>query len=423
MQEDFLHYLWQFKKFNTALLKTTNHEDVVIKTVGTHNLNSGPDFFNAQLKINHQDWAGNVEIHVKSSDWYVHNHEIDPAYDNVILHVVWEHDVEVFRNDKTVIPTLVLKNYTQENTLNNYKVLFAKTKQWINCENDFKNIDAFIIDGWLERLYIERLERKSLEIDALLKASKNNWEAVLFKMLAKNFGSKVNGDAFFSMANGIEFAVVRKLSKDQKLLEALFFGLTNLLHVSVTDNHTEILQKEYHYLSRKFKIDAQGVVKSQFFRLRPANFPTIRLSQLAGLYSGRQNLFSKIIDIQSLPEFYTLFQVTASTYWDTHYTFGKVSSQRKKTISKSFIDLLLINTIIPLKFSFAKFEGKLIDASLLNLIANIKSEKNSVVDQFNKLKKVSNSALQSQGLLQLKNEYCSKNKCLKCAIGSKLLNK
>lgn len=423
MQEDFLHYIWQHKKFDVNSIKTTNNEAVSILSVGQHNLNSGPDFFNGQLKIENQTWAGNVEIHIKSSDWYVHNHENDKAYDNVILHVVWEHDTDVFRKDNAVIPTLELKSFIDKKALTNYQALFSKSKTWINCENDFSSIDDFTIQNWLERLYFERLERKSEDINGLLKRSKNDWEAVLFKVLAKSFGSKVNGDTFLSLANSIDFSIVRKLQSKQTQLEALLFGQANLLGNDVEEAYIIELIKEYKFLNQKFKLSNNGVSQIQFFRLRPSNFPTIRLSQLASLYHSQQNIFSKIIETNTLNDFYKLFSVSTSTFWETHYTFNKVSKQRKKGLTKSFIDLLLINTIIPLKFSYAKSQGKQIDDEIIKLISEIKSEKNSIIEKFNSLKKVSNSALQSQGLIQLKNEYCSKNKCLQCAIGSKLLNK
>ena len=423
MQEDFLHYIWQHKKFEASNLKTTKGETVSLVSVGQHNLNSGPDFFNAQLKVDLQLWAGNVEIHIKSSDWFLHNHEQDKAYDNVILHVVWEHDTEVFRKDNSTIPTLELKDYILKSALYNYQQLFTKYKKWINCENDFESVDDFKIQNWLERLYFERLERKSTDINQLLKTSKNDWEAVLFKMLAKNFGLKVNGDAFLSVANSIDFSIVRKLQNNQVQLEALLFGQADLLNEDIEDVYFQTLNKEYQFSKQKFTLANNNITAIQFFRLRPPNFPTIRLSQLASLYIKEQNLFSKINESNALEDFYKLFLVETSSFWESHYTFCKTSKKSKKKITKAFIDLLLINTIIPIKFAYAKFQGKQIDDSVVKLMQQIVSEKNSVIDKFNSLKKVSTSALQSQALLQLKNEYCDKNKCLKCAIGSSLLNK
>ncbi len=421
MQEDFLHYIWRFKKFELSNLKTTDNEIISIMSVGDYNQNSGPDFFNAQLKIDNQLWAGNVEIHVKSSDWFLHNHETDSNYDNVILHVVWEHDTDVFRKDNTRIPTLELKDYVSKEALKNYEKLFSKSQKWINCEQDFSSVDDFVINNWLERLYFERLERKSESIKQLLSNTKNDWEAVLFKMLAKNFGLKVNGDAFLSMANSIDFSMIRKLQSNQTTLESLFFGQSNLLEDEIQDAYYLKLANEYQFLKQKFKLSNQNVETIEFFRLRPPSFPTIRLSQLASLYNQNQNLFSKIIELKTVKEFYSLLSVETSLFWESHYTFNRASKSSKKKLTKSFIDLLLINTIIPIKFSYALHVGKQIDEDIINLVQEIASEKNSIIEKFESLKPVSASALQSQALIQLKNEYCNKNKCLQCAIGSAIL--
>jgi Protein of unknown function (DUF2851) len=422
MKEDFLHYIWKYKKFEILNLKTTLDETVNLVSVGQHNLNSGPDFFNAQLEIGEQLWAGNVEIHIKSSDWFVHHHEVDKAYDSVILHVVWEHDTEVFRKDNTPIPTLELKSMVSQEVLQNYKRLFSKTQQWINCENDFNQVDDFLLNNWLERLYFERLERKSDEIEILLKQSANNWEAVLFKLLTKNFGLKVNGEAFYSLSKSFEFSVLRKNQSKLLSLEALFFGQFGLLENDVQEHYVLELKSEYQFLSQKFMLSRQGVIPLQFFRLRPPNFPTIRLSQLANLYYKEHNLFSKVINASSLKEFYQLFSVSTSAFWETHYTFNKASKKTTKKVTKAFVDLLLINTIIPLKFSYAKHQGKMLNEEIVLLMQQLVSEKNSIINKFKTLKKVPTSALQSQALLQLKNEYCSKNKCLQCAVGNSIMS-
>jgi len=309
MQEDFLHYIWKYKKFALSNLKTTAQEPVAILQVGMHNHNTGPDFFNAQIKIADQLWAGNVEIHIKSSDWFLHNHEQDKNYDNVILHVVWQHDTEIHRKDNTVIPTLVLKDVVSKSALQNYQKLFSKKQKWINCENDFASVNSFVVSNWLERLYFERLERKSADIAQLLQSSKNNWEAVLFKMLAKNFGLKVNGDAFLSLASSIDFNVIQKLQSKQHSLEALLFGQADLLQLEVQDLYYLELKKEYLFLKQKFGLSSQAVIPLQFFRLRPPNFPTIRISQLANVYSTHTNLFSKVIHAQNKEDLYALFAV------------------------------------------------------------------------------------------------------------------
>lgn len=423
MQEDFLHYIWQHKKFDIFHLKTTQNEELQIVSVGQHNMNSGPDFFNAQLKIGEQLWAGNVEIHIKSSDWFVHNHERDNAYDNVILHVVWEHNCDVFRQDNTEIPTLELRNYSDKKLIENYKALLSNQNKWINCEQDFADVDSFIIDNWLERIFLERLERKSDTIQELLIDSKNDWEAVLFKLLAKTFGLKVNGDAFFSLAHSIDFSIIRKAQSKPEQLEALFFGQAGLLEAEVQDPYYLNLVKHYRFLKQKFQLDNQHVLPLQFFRLRPPNFPTIRLSQLAMLYQRHRNLFSKVMALQTIEELYEVFDISTSSFWDTHYTFEKQSKASVKKLTKSFMDLLVINTILPLKFCYAKHNGQEGEDQIIDIANGITSEDNSIIKAFNSLKKVSHSALQSQALIQLKSEYCDKNKCLHCAIGNAIFIK
>lgn len=422
MHEDFLHYLWKHNKIDVLNLVTTDFETIEIVSVGQHNLNSGPDFFNAQLRIAEQHWAGNVEIHLKSSDWFLHNHEVDKAYDNVILHVVWEHDTDVFRKDNSKLPTLVLKNFVNEATIKNYHSLMNNKEQWINCENDFGKVEEFIIQNWLERLYIERIESKTELILEHLKKSNNDWESVLFKMLAKNFGLKVNGEAFLSLANSVDFSVIRKLQSNIKQLEALFFGQANLLNETTEDAYYKNLHYEYNYLKQKFKLNNDGVLPFQFFRLRPINFPTIRIAQLAMIYGSQQNLFSKLIGLNKLKDFYSIFSNHTTEFWQSHYTFSRSSKPMKKSISKSFIDLLLINTIIPLQYCYQKQNGIDNHEDILKLIQEIKSEKNGIVDKFQSLKPVSISAMESQALLQLKNLYCDKNKCLQCAVGNSILN-
>jgi hypothetical protein len=421
MQEDFLHYLWLHKKLDVLNLKTTHYERLDIINVGQHNHDSGPDFFNGQIRIANQLWAGNIEIHIKSSDWFVHGHEQDSAYDNVILHVVYEHDTNIFRSDNTTIPTLELKQFIDAKLLDNYYKLFSSKKKWINCEQDFAEVDTFALNNWQERLYFERLERKSKEIEELLKTSKNDWEAVLFKLLAKNFGLKVNGTAFESIANSIPFSVVRKSSSNIDTLEALLFGQAGLLEKEGSSSYYETLKKEYMFLKQKFQLDNQGVIAMKFFRLRPPNFPTIRLSQLANLYYHEQQLFSKVISAEHLETIYALFEVSASTFWKTHFTFDKASKESAKKLTKAFVDLLLINTLIPIKFCYAKQNGEMIDETILDIISNIASEKNAIIEGFSQLTHKSKSALESQAFIQLKTEYCDKNKCLQCAIGNILL--
>jgi hypothetical protein len=422
MKEDFLHYLWKFKKFDSLNLKTFNGEDITIINVGNYLELAGPDFFNAQLVIGNQKWAGNVEIHLKSSDWYVHHHERDEAYENVILHVVWEHDTEIFRSNNSEIPVLVLKNYVDTATVANYQSLMAP-KSWIFCEKQLKDVKEFTLKNWQERLFFERLERKSNPIFELLKQTNNDWEAVLFCLLAKNFGLNTNGEIFLKIAESIPFSIIRKESFEVENLEALLLGTAGLLDFEKEDAYFKDLKFRYFYLLHKYQIEKRLVEPVQFFKHRPDNFPTIRLSQLANLYHNQQNLFSIISTSNSVKSIYEIFEISVSNYWQNHYQFDKESPKKKKRLSKSFIDLIIINTIIPLQFAFAKSQGKEISEDLIQLLNEVASENNAILDKFSSFGIKSKNAFESQSLLQLKNEYCNKSRCLQCAIGMELLKK
>ncbi|TVZ51642.1 DUF2851 family protein [Dokdonia sp. Hel_I_53] len=423
MKEDFLHYLWKYKKFAFAKAKTTSNESIHLVSVGQHNNLAGPDFFNASLQIGAQKWAGNVEIHLKSSDWYAHGHENDPSYDNVILHVVWEHDIDIYRKDKTPIPTLNLQEYVSQDALQNYKELFANQSQkWINCENDFATIPSRVVDSWLERLYFERLDRKTTVIEQVLKMSNGDWEAVLFIQLMRSFGTKVNAAAFESLAQQIDYSIVRKNAQEPFRLEALFMGMGELLPQETIDSYPLQLQAEFDYLKQKFSLSKELTLPLQFYGLRPANFPTIRLAQIAQLYHKQPQLFQLVMTAETLEQIYKLFEIQASPYWDTHFNFGKSQKKRSKKLSKSFIDLLIINTILPLRFQYAKHQGRDEHELILKFIQNIKPEKNTIIQKFQTLGNKADHAQDSQSLIELKTQYCDPNHCLSCGIGNYLIS-
>jgi len=423
MNEDFLHFVWKFQKFSSHKLVSVNREVIRIFTTGQHNNDSGPDFFNAKISLDDQVWVGNIELHKKSSDWFAHHHDLNPEYDNVILHVVWNHDAEISRKDKTIIPTLELKNWVEKSLLNNYNNLFLKERKWINCEQEISFVEPIVLINWIERLYIERLEDSYMKLYPKLKKIQFDWEQMLFIMLCKNFGLKVNGASFESIAMSIDHKVFKKICKDRLDTEALLFGQSGLLDIFCEDTYFNSLIRRYQYLKNKFSLANVGVIKPKFFRLRPANFPTIRLSQLSVLYSNESNLFSRVMEVSEIKEYYDLFNISASEYWDTHYHFNVISKSRIKSTTNQFIDLLIINTIIPLKFSYASYKGVDISEELIELISSLKKEENHIVEKFNHIKKLAVNGLQSQALLQLKKEYCNRNRCLQCAIGNHLLKK
>jgi hypothetical protein len=422
MKEEFLHYLWLHKKIQLHNLQTTNGEPIQILNFGQYLQVAGPDFFNAQVIINNQKWAGNIEIHIKSSDWYLHNHENDVNYDSVILHVVWDDDSEVYRKDNSAIPVLQLKDYVSSEELEKYNKL-AIQKSWIYCENDVASIDKFVLLNWQERLFFERLERKAEPIQQILNQTTNDWEATFFVMLAKNFGLNINGISFYEMAKSLPFQIIRKESFEAENLEALFFGISNLLENQNQDNYYQNLQNKWRFLKHKHQLETPYITPIQFFKLRPDNFPTIRLAQLAQLYHSKQNLFAEIIQAKTIQEVYSVFKNATSVYWKNHYNFEKESNPKLKNLSSSFIDLLIMNTIIPIKFLYGKETGKDNSEDLMDLLSKMKPEKNNIIDKFASFKIKSNNAFDTQSLLQLKNEYCNQKKCLQCNIGLALLKK
>ncbi|WP_282051014.1 DUF2851 family protein [Maribacter aquivivus] len=422
MKEDLLHFIWKYKKYPVNGLMSTSGEAVHVVKAGMHNHLSGPDFFNAQIELNGQLWAGNVEIHIKSSDWYAHHHQDDTNYDNVILHVVWEDDIAVYRKDGSEIPTLSLKEYIPLVVLNNYQNLFdSKNYKFINCENEFNEVDEFIKNNWLDRLFVERLEQKSIFIKELLDYTNNDWEQVLFLMLLKTFGSKINRDTFINIGKSIDFSIIRKLNNKPLQMESLFLGQANLLGSIIEDDtYYNQLTKEYQYLKHKFNLIA-AYKSPEFFRLRPSNFPTIRLAQLSAIYSKNNNLFHLLIENDET-NFSEVLKSGTSDYWETHFNFGKISKKSKKGISNSFLNLLMINTIIPLKFAYSRYKGGLENEKFLKMMSEIKKEENSIIANFGKLGTSIKSAKDSQTYLQLFNNYCAEDKCLDCAIGASLMN-
>ncbi|WP_299665129.1 DUF2851 family protein [uncultured Polaribacter sp.] len=423
MREDFLHYVWKYKLFSKTALKTTDSENLTVLKAGLHNKNAGPDFLNAQLKIEDQTWVGNVEIHIKASDWYLHNHEVDANYDAVILHVVWEHDATIFMKNNKSLPTLVLKEIVDNSVLKNYRSLFFTSTSWIPCQNSIATIDDFTVENWKERLFFERLERKSKEITAMLAKENNNFEAVLFQLLVKNFGLKVNGDAFLQLAHSVDYATIKKIRFDENQFAALLFGQAGFLEEEIEDEYYQQLKIAYTYLKHKYNLQSVANGQFSFFRMRPHNFPTIRIAQLVSLFYQHQNLFSKVIAIHHLKDFYELFSIEIHPYWKTHYNFESISKSSPKKLTKSLVDLLIINTIIPLQFLYQKSRGAVDEASFLGILKKMKPEKNNIISKFTKIGVLSENAFDTQALLELKNNYCAPKRCLECAIGVKVLNK
>ncbi|MCV6631446.1 MAG: DUF2851 family protein [Flavobacteriaceae bacterium] len=420
MREDFLQYVWKYKRFSATNMRTGDGEQVQFYKMGYHNDLAGPDFVNAQAAIGDQLWVGNVEVHINASDWYVHRHEKDANYNNVILHVVWNHDVDVYRKDGSIVPCIELKNRIDQSTYENFQDLLGREPMLFHCEKKYNKVNRFIRDHWLERMFFERFEHKSERILEMVQATQNDWESVMYHFLLRAFGLNINNQSFDAIGKHIQKRRVQQMSLLQ--LEAMLYGLGGMLDISPIDFYTKELQREYAYLKRKYQLDESVVPKAQFFKLRPPNFPTIRLSQYANLIKNTPNLFTQLMSADDPEEFYSLLRTSSSKYWNEHFNFGKSSAKSTiKTTTKSFIDLLLINVILPFRFCYDKAQGKFSHKWMLQIVQQIKPENNSLIKKVKQLDISVDSAMESQGYLQLYKQYCVQKRCLQCVIGVQVL--
>lgn len=421
MKEDFLHYLWKYKKIPLSTALVTG-EPLQILSFGEYNTLSGPDFQNAKLIIGGQQWAGNVEMHLKSSHWYLHQHQQDPAYRNVILHVVWEHDIEVFDQYNHPLPTLELHSLISPDLLDRYKTTITSPHQFIPCEKHYTSVPAISSLAWSERLFVERLEEKATAVHQLLQAVNSNWEKVLFCMLLKAFGGTVNGEVFLQLGKQLDFNIIRKERTHPLHLEALLLGQANILPQESELAYPQQLLQNYRYLQHKYNL-TPTTTTVHFTGLRPQGFPTIRLSQLAQLYETHESLFSLLLTANTPTAIQQLFSVGVSSFWETHYTFTKTSKKVKKPISRSLITLIWINVLIPLQYAYYQHLGKDISDSLIAQMRAIPPETNSLITQFKLLGSTPSTAFDTQALLQQYKHYCQRKRCLSCAIGISLLGR
>jgi hypothetical protein len=422
VNEDFLYYIWQYRLINRDI-KTTNSEPIILIDMGERNEGSGPDFFNARIKIGETEWAGNVEMHSKSSDWIRHGHEKDANYDSVILHVVYECDMMIRNATNEEIPCLELKGKIDEKLYFRYRNLIA-SREWIACAPQLNDVPDLILYSWLDRLLAERLERKTDYIEDFLKSSNGNWETAFYYALARNFGFNVNAEPFEQLARSIPLEVLAKNRDSLFKIEALLFGQSGMLNTRLKDDYSQGLIKEYDFLKKKYQLEPIAGFQWKFMRMRPGNFPSIRIAQFALLIFKSTHLLSKIVKTEKLTQLKEFFQLEASEYWKEHYSFGKKSKSKTKRMGESSFDLILINTLVPFLFVYANHQqdGELRERAL-NFLSQTKSEQNSIVKRFKETGITANNAAQSQALLTLRNDYCKYLKCLNCAIGSHLILK
>ncbi|QTV06193.1 DUF2851 family protein [Faecalibacter bovis] len=421
MKEAFLHHIWQMKCIEMKDLCTFHGNPIEIINFGKINHDAGPDFYNAEIVIGKQLWVGCVEMHINSSDWDFHHHSNDKNYQNVILHVVWNHDKEIEKLRQSNVETLVLQDFVSKEIIYNYQQILSNQSYSIPCKGLLKKIDWNKISFWFDRLLIDRLEEKSITILNLFKQSNNNWEEVSFKLFASNFGLRVNKETFEIWANSFPFAVLQKNQNKPLSLEALFFGQAGFLEDEL-DDYTKDLKKEYLFLQRKYDLSPLNKFIFKFSSMRPYGFPTIRLAQLSAIYTSEKSLFSKIISFTNLKEIEQFFQnFDLNSYWKSHYVFGKESKESSKKLSIDKIHNLIINTIIPLKFAYDLTIDKLDSDYFLDILNDLKVENNNIIDAYIASGFKINSAKDSQSIIHLKKRYCDEKKCLNCAIGTEVL--
>jgi hypothetical protein len=422
MTEELLQYLWKFRLYKPGLYSTNYGQPLEIINPGLHNTDAGPDFFNAKIKIGDTLWAGNVEIHQKSSDWNRHGHQTNKAYDNVILHVVSQNDADVMNSSGTTIPAWEMP--IEKSHLENYESLL-KNHSWVACAPYLSMVHQMEITNLIERMTIEKLQNKMEAIQHLLNHYKNDWDEVFYVLLVRNFGFGINSQPFEQLARQTPWKTVLKNNENPISLEALFLGqagfLSDLVH---EDDYIQTLQLEYRFLAQKHNLSPIAQHHWKFLRLRPSNFPTIRLAQLAQLFHKNTSLFSRILATNTIESLLGIFNINASEYWNTHYRPGAESNDEPKHIGKSSAELLVINTIIPLLFAYGKLRDS--DAhcqKALNWLEALKPEQNNIIKGWAKIGIKATNAAQSQGLVFLKQNLCLHRKCLHCRIGHLVISK
>ena len=419
--EQLLHYVWKHKIFPLKELKTTTGQQVEVIDTGLANTDAGPGFFNAKLKLDGVLWIGNIEIHERSSDWFKHGHHADAGYNSVILHIASEIDTEISRSNGERIPQIQL--ICPEAVRTNYKELL-ETDSYPPCYRIIPSLPPFTAHSWMTALQMERFEQKATLLNERLKRCQGNWEDAFFITLARNFGFGLNGDAFETWAHRLPFRAVDKHQNDLFQIEAIFFGQAGILEDSDGDGYYLRLKKEYTYLQHKFGLIPMDASLWRFLRLRPANFPHIRIAQLACLYHRAYGLLSRIMETETLQGVRDILKGGTSEYWLTHYTFGGSSPSRPKTLSNTSLDLLIINTVVTFLYAYGLHKGnRVLCARAGSFLEELKAENNYITRMWEQCGMKASNAADSQALIQLKKEYCDKKKCLYCRIGYEYLKR
>jgi len=416
MTERLLQFIWQFQYFNKNNLHTLCGEVLQIIYAGQFNTNQGPDFLSAKVRIGDTLLVGNIELHLEEGDWYKHSHSHDPNYRNIILHVLWESPPQT----QLSLPTIALKEKVPKVLLQRYLELMH-SRSFVPCANSLHLVTELTWKGWKERLLAERLIRKSMVAERYLFESNQHWEEVLWWMLARNFGIQVNADAFESIARSLSLTILARHRNHVYQLEALLLGQAGLLDQDFSDPYPQMLRDEYKFFQIKYGIEP---VREQvhFLRMRPGNFPTLRLAQLAMLLHSTPFLFSQLKEAESVQRLYRLLKVTASDYWDHHYILGEEAPCRKKTLGNQMVETIIINAVIPLLFAYGHLrQEQQYKDKVLQWMEQLMPEKNAITSGWTALGMENRNAWDSQALLELKKSYCDARRCLECAAGNSLL--
>jgi hypothetical protein len=419
IKEEFIHFLWRHKLVPNQMF-TVDGRKIEVLEFGLHNSNSGPDFLNGKIRLDNTIWAGNIEMHVRSRDWMRHGHHEDRAYDNVILHVVYEHDGDIYIQDRN-IPTVALKGAIPHVYFERYSKLMD-SKKTIPCTPFIDSIPPIHIDMWKHALTVERLEKKSHLIQSIYTSSNNNWEETFYILLSKYFGSTVNSEPMELLARNLSLNIIYKNQHSSFAIDALLFGVAGMLQTDYQDAYFADLKNEWGFLSKKYDLKSIHPTIWKFGRLRPPNFPTIRIAQLSSILARYHGIFNKVLHADSYLGIRQLFIGHPNPYWDNHYRFGTEAEHSSKDVASGFIDILIINVVAPMLFHYGKHtaDNSTIERSI-DLISHIKSENNSVIKQWASLGLKSKTAYDSQALIQLKKQYCDELRCLECKIGQEIV--
>ncbi len=422
MQESLLHHLWGLQYFDKKDLRTTQGEAVELFDPGILNTHAGPDFSNARLRIGPIHWVGNVEIHTQSSGWLDHHHDADPAYDSVILHVVWKEDKFIVRRDGTPLPTLELRERVHESLILNYRQLVGSSFS-IPCQRTFPLVESLTKTAMVTKALVHRLERKADEVQSVLTLNGNNWEETTYQLLARAFGFKINSDPLFQLARAVPQKLVQKLHQLIQT-EALLFGQAGFLEAPKGDAYYINLRREYRLLAHKHSLADGRMSKSQwkFLRLRPPNFPSLRLAQFSALVFYRKALFSDILEMRTVNEFVSFLTVPTSDYWIDHYQFSKVAASRGHALGRGSIDVIIVNAVVPLLAAYARRmdDQRFMDRAI-HLLEQLPPEENSITRRWADLGLPARNSHDAQGQIELFNTFCQRKRCLQCTIGTAII--